>query len=317
MTWHWLDDGVSVSGLNLWLIDRFAFKTRYFDGYEEVHAWSETTGYGNLFQCGLEGYINSGHQDRGRVKYIANERERMVVEHGEEEEITFWTQLADHQTALFVRRYENDQHLPLHAITTSERNARVEVSLPSGRAITLNSYMDGEGDGLLFENKVRGKIDKESIIENIKYDLQYNYYLFLKHMETGEIPELVWYQTNLRMGGKFGKGPRQRKTEESGAYLQRCKDWLTDNQDEIFFRYIGRPTLLDLQQFCHMTLYPMLENFLDFCEYCDAERRGEATVNKHLWLQPYGMFNPFVIGTEERFREYRLTGNPSGLRKRV
>ena len=313
--WHPMDDGLSVSGLNLWLQDRFAFKARYLEGYEEVLKFTPALAYGNLMQCGIEGYIKGGRQKVSLIKYIKNEYDRLVEEHGAMEDIDFWANLAIHEADLFTQVYDNDPVLPLSEVTDSERNVRVECPLPSGRSITLNCYLDGEGDGLIMENKVRGNWWEEGITHNIYLDLQVNYYLLAVTMETGETPKRVWYQHSLRPGSR--RGPRKTKAETQTEYLERCKTWMSEHVDETFFRYVFQPTPTDLQRFCHASLYPMLEAFLDWYEYHEEVRLGGNPVNKFDWMSPYGQYNPFVEGTAERFREYRLTGQPIGLRKRV
>jgi hypothetical protein len=55
---------------------------------------------------------------------------------------------------------------------------------------------------------------------------------------------------------------------------------------------------------------------MDWYEYMAAPDKDQR-VNKFNWMQPYGLYDPFLQGTRERFREYRLTGTTLGLRKRV
>ena len=313
--WHPVDDGLSVSGLNLWLQDRFAYKVRYLEGYEEVLKFTPALAYGNLMQCGIEGYIKGDRQKVSMIKFIKTEYDRLVEEHGTLEDIDFWANLAMHECDLFIQHYENDPVMPLTEITESERNVRVECPLPSGRVIALNCYLDGEGDGVLMENKVRGNWWEEGISRNIHLDLQVNFYLMAVTMETGETPKKVWYQHSLRPGSR--KGPRKTKKETQTEYLERCKAWMSENPEKTFYRYIFPPTPGDLQRFAHATLYPILEAFLDWFEYHEEARLGGNPVNKYCWIAPYGQYNPFVEGTSERFREYRLTGQPNGLRKRV
>lgn len=314
--WSPIDDGLSVSGLQLWLQDRFAFKVRYIEGYEEVQPFSAPLAYGNLIQSGIEGWVETGGQKAGMLKFIKNEYDRLVDRNGTMEEIDWWTHLAMHQADLFLQHYADDPHITTSEITKSERNVRVECPLPSGRAITLNCYLDGEGDNLLFENKVRGRWSAEKISANISMDLQLNYYLLALWCESGEIPQNVWYQHQLRVGGWGSKGPRKTKKETDLEHLERVKTWMSANPDEVFFRYVVRPTPLDVQRFAHACLYPMLEAFLDWYEYVEKVRLGEPCVNRWDWMSPYGLYNPFVEGTDEKFRHYRLTGTPNGLRKR-
>jgi hypothetical protein len=39
-------------------------------------------------------------------------------------------------------------------------------------------------------------------------------------------------------------------------------------------------------------------------------------VHRHHYLTPYGLYNPYLEGTGERFRTYALTGSTLGLKKK-
>ena len=75
----------------------------------------------------------------------------------------------------------------------------------------------------------------------------------------------------------------------------------------------GAPSQTKLEQFCFASLYPILEAFLNWYEFVTTE---SADYNCHHWMTPYGLYNPFVEGTEEKFRNYRLTGSHIGLKSR-
>ena len=311
--WNPINQGVSVSMLNLWLQDKFACKTSYLDGWEMVESWNHALNYGNLVQAGIEGWVKT-QQKKGLLRFIQTEYKKQVNQYGDCDDMRWWTSLACHQTQLFVDHYTNDRHLPLSSVHTSERNVRVSIELPSKRKVTLNCYLDGEGDNLIMENKVRGKYDPESIAGEIKWDLQYNFYLLAVYNEKGELPRKVWYQHSRRPGSWGYKGPRKKKSETDSEYLERVKEHMTENPDYYFYRYIGRPTLTDLKRFCHACLYPMLEAFIDWYDYCTKTTND---VNRVDWMTPYGLYNPFVEGTSERFRNYRMTGLPTGLKKKA
>jgi hypothetical protein len=313
--WSPYENGLSVSGLNLWLQDRFAFGVQYLEALDVVQTWRKETAYGTLFQAGLEGYIKT-QQIKGLMRFIQNEYEKQVDKYGLDDQIEWWAKLAIHQTTLFVHNYSDDPELPLSLIHTSERNVKIPVELPSGRCILLNGYIDGEGDGLLFENKVRGKYDPCTLARCLPFDLQYNYYLMLLYQDTGSLPDKVWYQTNRRPGSWGYKGPKKKKAETQDEYRNRVEEHMTASPEYYFYRYIGRPTLLEFQKFCHATLYPMLEAFLDWYDFKLTQHLGIQEENHVDWMTPYGIYNPFTEDTEEKFREYRLTGSRHGLVKR-
>lgn len=307
MVWSPTDNGLSVSGLNLWLQDRFAFNVYYLEGLEAVQTWRKEMAYGSLVQAGIEGWIKT-QQTKGMLRFIQQEFDRQVEEYGLSEEIEWWAKLACHQCSIFVDLYAHD----LPQLTTSERHAEALITLPSGREIKLHGYLDGEGPAILFENKVRGKWDVDVLTDNLPMDLQYNYYLLLLQSE-GTLPDLVWYQHCRRPGSWGFKGPRRKKSESKDEHRLRTEQHMTDNKDYYFYRYFGKPTLQDLEKFCYACMYPMLEAFLDWYEF---KMSSDSPPNRFDWMTPYGLYNPFTEGTPEKFREYRLTGSSAGLRRR-
>ena len=132
----------------------------------------------------------------------------------------------------------------------------------------------------------------------------------------------MWYQ-NIRRPGGFGyRGPKQRKAEDREAYRQRLVEYIDANKEDHYYQFIGRPSMEEFQRFCHGCLYPMLEAFIDwYCERLafmgyETNPMGIPPVNKTHWITPYGLYNPFTEGTSERFRNYRLNGDLTGLRRK-
>ncbi len=63
-------------------------------------------------------------------------------------------------------------------------------------------------------------------------------------------------------------------------------------------------------------MLPMLEAFMDWYEYMITPNRS-GVLNRVHWTTPYGLYNPFMEGTQERFRQYRIDGSLEGLRPKV
>lgn len=269
--------------------------------------------YGSLVQAGIEGYIKT-RQNRGAAKFIQNEFESQVRQYEDYEEIVWWAQLAQSQVSTWIDLYAKD--LDEWGITKSEVNHKVELTLPSGRPITLNGYIDGEGDTVLMENKCRGDWDVEKIAAEIDLNLQVNMYLLMFQAEKGVLPGRMWYQHIRRPGGFAYSGPRRRKTESMDDYRKRLGQAIDEDRDYHFFRYVIRPNEERHQRFLHLCLYPMLESFLDWYFYIIHPNRKDE-INRHHWPTPYGLYNPFLEGTLERYRTLRLTGTTAGLRPKV
>lgn len=311
--WSPVANGLSLSGLELWLVDKVAFECSYIKDLEAVEPWNKNMMYGSLVQAGIEGFIKT-RQKRGASKFIQDEFEKQCKEFTEYEDISWWAGMAQHEINTWIEIYGAD--LDTYKITKSECQHKIDLTLPSGRIITLNGYIDGEGEGVMMENKCRGEWDVDTVSREIDFNLQVNMYLLLFTATYGSLPERVWYQHIRRPGGFGYRGPRQKAKETRDAFRIRIAEAIDTDRDYHFFRYWIRPDEERHQRFLHGCLYPMLEGFLDWYEYMSHPQKKEQPNHCH-WATPYGLYNPFMEGTQERFRNYRLTGSTLGLRPKV
>lgn len=311
--WSPVVNGLSLSALELWLIDRVAFECSYLRDLEAVEPWNKNMQYGSLIQAGIEGFIKT-RQTRGAAKFIHNEFEKQCSSYDDYDEIAWWSNLAQHQVSTFIDIYGKD--LDTYGVTKSECQHKIELVLPSGRPIVLNGYLDGEGDNIVMENKCRGDWDADSLARELDYNLQVNMYQLLYKATHGHLPERIWYQHIRRPCGFGYAGPRKKTAESQDEYRLRIAEAIDTNRDYHFYRYWIKPDEERHNRFMHGCLYPMLEAFIDWYIYMThPDRKNE--VNKYHWIQPYGLYNPFTEGTQERFRNFRLTGSTLGLRPKV
>jgi len=310
--WNPVAEGLSVSALNLWLIDRVAFEIQYLRGYEAVEDWNKSTNYGKFIQAGIEGFIKT-RETRGISKFIHNEFVQQIHTYDKYDEIAWWASLADKQVNVWRSLYEDD----LNSMRVDKSEAKYEsvITLPSGRQIKLKGYIDGESPSGIMENKCRGDWDEDTVTQQIHLDLQYNYYLMLFYTKHGTLPQYVWYQHIRRPGGYGSKSPRRKKNEPDSEFLLRTSKHIAENTDYYFFRLLLKPTMDEFARFNYSCLYPILEAFIDWYCYMTHPTRETAVNNCH-WMTPYGLYNPFLEGTQERFRNYRMHGSTRGLRPR-
>lgn len=306
-----ISNGLSLSALELWLNNRVAFELSYFRDLEAVEPWNKNTAYGSLFQAGIEGFIKT-KELRGHSKFIQNEFERQIASHGEAiDDILWWSSLAEKQGRIFIQHYEKE--LAEFNFTNSEARHSVMITLPSGREIKLNGYIDGENADSFMENKCRAEWNPERIANEIDLNLQFNYYCLIWYAEKNSLPKTVWYQNIRRPGGFAYRGPRERKSETREQYQTRLVRYISENRDDHFYRFVAVPSMQRFTRFLHMCLYPMLESFLDWYAYMTSPNKNNI-VNRYHWVTPYGLYNPYMEGTDERFRNYALTGSTLGLR---
>lgn len=316
--WNPALKGLSVSALNLFWINPVAFELKYFQGLEPVEAWNKNTAYGSLIGAGIEGFIKKG-TTLDIENFVDRQYRKDIMKFNEYDEIAWWSQLATEQAKIFCSRYSAD--FKAHGVTRAETRRKETIILPSGRTIVLNGYLDGEGKDLIFEHKCRGDWNPERIADEIDMDLQFNYYLLLYYTKEGKLPKKVWYQHSRRPSGWGYRGPKKRETETKDAYLKRLVQYIKDNEDDHFYQFMAIPDMGRFQRFLQISLYPKLEQFLDWYDYLTGKEpyNSVSTCDRYNSLHvmtPYGLYNPYLEGTDEAFRRYALTGSTLGLRKR-
>jgi len=319
--WNPALKGLSVSALNLFWINPVAFELRYFQGLEPVESWNKNTGYGSMIGAGIEGWIRH-REDSAIDNYIDRQYRKDIAKFNEYDEIGWWSELASAQARVFIGRYATDFNK--YEVFRAETKRKETITLPSGREIVLNGYLDGEGKDLIFEHKCRGDWNPERIANEIDMDLQYNFYLLLYFTKEGKLPKHVWYQHSRRPSGFGYRGPKKKETETKNTYLKRLIKYIQENEDDHFYQFMAVPNMGRFQRFLAISLYPKLEQFLDWYDYLTGKPRFNATVSKdgpphntlHV-MTPYGLYNPYLEGTDENFRHYALTGSTLGLRKRT
>ena len=310
--------GLSVSALNLFWINPVAFELKYFQELEPVEPWNKNTGYGSLIGAGIEGFIKK-RTHAAIEEFIDRQYRKDIAKFNEYDDIAWWTELATAQAKLFSNRYASD--LTKFNVTKAETKYKNVITLPSGRFITLSGYLDGEGTDIIFEHKCRGNWNTEKVASEIDMDLQYNFYLLLYYTKIGKLPKYVWYQHSRRPSGFGYRGPKKGKNETKQSYLVRLIKYMTENEDDHFYQFMGIPNIERFQRFLNISLYPKLEQFLDWYDYMIGQphyqRMKTERINTLHVMTPYGLYNPYLEGTDENFRHYALTGSTLGLRKRT
>lgn len=302
------ENGLTVSQINLWLIDKVAYELQYLRGLEAVEDWNKALKYGNLVGAGYEGFIKTKEQ-RGASRFIEQEVAKQVAEWPDAaDDIAWWANRASHTSKCFGTLYGED--LEKYHVDEAETRYRSRLCLPDGRSVCLSGYMDGEGEDIILEGKCRSSWDEVGIVHEIKNDLQYNFYLHLYYIHHGKLPSKVWYQHTRRPCGFGFRGPRKKKSESLVEFGERIDQHMTDNPDYYFFRLINTTSMDEFERFCHATLYPIITAMMDWYDWM----LDKSKPNSYHWMTPYGLYNPFMEGTQERFRQYRLHGTTAGLR---
>ena len=138
--WSPTAHGLSVSGLELWLVDRTGFELSYLRNLEAVEPWNKNIHYGSLVQAGIEGYIKTRNL-AGVKKFIETETKKQLKAYPDWDDILWWAEMARQTVYQYVEVYGRD--LDKYQVRASERHHQIELKLPSGRMIKLHGYIDG------------------------------------------------------------------------------------------------------------------------------------------------------------------------------
>jgi hypothetical protein len=312
LTYNPIKSGLSVSQLNMWLVDKAAYEMQYLRGWEAVEPWDPKLNFGKLFMAGIEGYVKSGHQLAGGFSYIDKETEAQIRQYATYDDIHFWSYLSREMLTVFVELHSD---WLLEYCEESETKHTIELETPNGKTFVLSGRVDGQShDGSrLFENKCRASWNEEGLVQELKWELQVNYYYHLMYTTYGKLPKSVWYMNVRRPWGFASRSPKRRKGETDSSLMERLVKHIRDNPSYYFVPLRLTPSMDEFQRFCHKCLYPILQAF---DEWWTQKTNPDEYWNTTDWITPYGLFNPFTEGIPERFRHYRLYGSTRGLRPR-
>jgi hypothetical protein len=135
LTYNPIKSGLSVSQLNMWLVDKAAYEMQYLRGWEAVEPWDPKLNFGKLFMAGIEGYVKSGHQLAGGFSYIDKETEAQIRQYATYDDIHFWSYLSREMLTVFVELHSD---WLLEYCEESETKHTIELETPNGKTFVLS-----------------------------------------------------------------------------------------------------------------------------------------------------------------------------------
>lgn len=341
---HWRGprkDGITQSYLNSYIICKERLRLRLIEGLSVPQSFSMPIHYGEMFHQCEEAHGEKRSWEQALLKYS---KELLSKYPSQQDQIMKAYNLCLIQYPIYLeywRQHEPRKIKHLH----SELSFALPYRLPSGRWFTMRGKIDGViqiGDEIfLQENKTKSDIDRDKIIQRLKFDLQTMYYLHaLKIFQSrGIIPPLpvvgVYYNVIKRplSGGKGTirqhKGTKNKPGEtEQEFYLRFRDEVLIPDCGSFFDRFEASLNEGDLNQFQQEFMNPVLENLYDdwqWWSYCkrfshspfDYLLRGKVYpmhMDRH-YRFPYGVYSGLVDGraTGTDLDYFIDTGNAIGL----
>lgn len=182
-----------------------------------------------------------------------------------------------------------------------EETFNVSHILPTGRNIRLRGRWDAvlrhpfSGSPVLQENKTKGMIDEQGLLEGLKKDLQTQFYLWTLYLTLGKIPTHILYNVIRR------PGLRPRSGEPLKDFLNRVDEDIDKRPSHYFMRWVVDIERKDLEDFVERTLNPLL---LQVSEWWDSVKHDpfspwtlqDGGPNLLHYERPYGIYDSTMFG---------------------
>lgn len=368
-------DGITFSLLSKFIICRHRFWIRTVLGFRERSGFSHYTGYGDLFHAALEAYARHQKQKpEQRLKLaldgVHSYAESLLHKFPESAtEIMFWKSICNSQFRQYVRKWSSEDQSRRYIL--QEAPFDLTLSLPSGRLIRLRGKFDEVFYAVktrkvkgqtresltckLQENKSKGDVNKEGIDSMLHGDLQTMFYLTaLNHIvfNDGEKPDPgvvaalrqnkpptcyhVVYNVIQRPQGQKYPPCRQKKNENEMEFAHRIGEHVQEHPDDYFHRGYVELAPEDLTRFQQRSLFPYLEQLLDWWESIqsnpfdpwntpstykldkkDNSHPSKFKSNPLHYCRPYGVYDGLAQGYTGDYHQFISSGdvNKTGLEK--
>lgn len=347
-------EGISQSLINRWLRCPERFRIYSIEGLCQEEEFSHKIEYGNMWHECEEAFCNN---QPWRPKLLAYTRKLLSQYSTKADEINKWFKICETQFPIYAEYWSGDPDVCRKKPVFQEERFKVHYRLPSGREVILRGKWDAvdtiSKEIWLQENKCKGDIAEERMIQELTFDLQTMLYLIaLKAaQESGE-----YQMPNLRVAGirynvirrplsdwQGSFNIRQRSgrevwnktktakirvdVETDKEFYERLGTLIKDNAGHFFMRWKISINPGDIAVFDETMLQPVLENICDDYEwwrYCKLEDISPFDYQERAILfpehrtrhyrVPYGLYSPIFEGRgKAEFHDYLMKGSTAGI----
>lgn len=338
-------DGITQSMLQRFLNCRERFRLKYIEGLTPPDAFHHRLEYGSLWHI-CEEYCMEDW--KGKLhEYVEQLYKRYPLQ---AEAITKWADVCLVQFPQYLAYYAKKSR----KVEWIEQEVTFDVvyTLPSSRRVRLRGKRDGvlrkfkPKRLILRENKTKGDVEEQSLVEQLGFDLQTMFYVVAHNTEFSDRPVYeVEYNVVRRplSGGKGTIRPLQNvnkgvkspdgkalpaRPETMPEYYARLGEYIANDPSYFFMRWDVTLTKDDISVFTQQFLNPILEQLCDWWDWVEAVYGSGGTgnpfdglcrlsssrkpYNGH-WRHPYGVYNVLDKGGSSEYDEYLLTGSEVGL----
>lgn len=333
------DDGTQSCGITQSLLGRLfvcpeRFRLLTVLGLRETAQFDHKIEYGQMWHVCEEAYSAKTDWKVPLRQYAISLRSRWSNHHAD---IDKWYEICKRQFPLYVAEYKKDdaKRKPF----MQEHVFRESYKLPSGRTILLRGKFDavieeGKKHLRLQENKVKGDLNEDRVVNEIGSNLQTMLYLAAlrswldrnKHKDyqvDGVLYNMIrrplgdWrgtFNISQRKGRKTKKGIVGAETLEE--YYDRLALLIKANASHFFFRIRVEIHKHDMTKFFNECFIPRMEWLCDWWEWIKEDPQNPWRKGNHVhWRAPFGVYDPLLEGRQGDYYNYINTGSLAGLER--
>ena len=351
---HWAgpeEDGISVSKLGRFLTCRERFRIEYILGLRPEDKFQAAIEYGQMWHT-CEEYFARGEDYTLPITSYCRELSQRYPTQGYE--IEKWYNVCQIQFPIYVDYWSRQRETLTRTPLLQEEVFRVPYKLPSGRTVQLKGIFDGVdliGKGkragiYLVENKTKGTINEQQLVNQLTFDIQTNFYLVALTDLASDVGPLskeavrmaatptsykdgvpikgIRYNVVRRplSGGKGNirphKATKNKPAETMVDYYERLRGIIELEADTYFMRWKVEVTPEDIDRYKREFLTPILEQLCEWYDWISSEEGMNDPFaegqNVHLRF-PYGSYSNIIQGATGDLDEYLRTGSTIGLKQ--
>lgn len=277
------ESGVTQSLIGKFLNCRERFRLLTIEGLKEREGFSLRLEYGNMIHVCEEATAAKRPWEPALLEYC----KKLVKKFGNQDsqQISHWYEVCRQQYPVYLKHWKKNPDVVNRKPIAQEETFDEIYVLPSGRKVRLRGKFDAVDSitKLIFvqENKAKGDIKPDRLINELPFDLQSNTYLTAAMLKYKNVGVVGGYRYNVLRrplsGGKYtikqheGRGKAKKGAETPEQFYARLGGLIASDPEFFFYRWKIDVTAADIKNFQTICLNPILEQLWDWWTWikCD------------------------------------------------
>ena len=340
--------GCTQSLLSAFLCCRERFRIKYVIGLQPEWGFSKVLEFGNCWHLCEEHFAAGDDWLKPLTTYCKELCSRYKLQ---QEDIEKWFNVIKRMFPVYCDHWKKHPDVKKRTPLMQEEVFHVPYTLPSGRVVWLKGKFDSvdlidahSSDGFKYpkgiwlqEDKTKGDIDEQDILQRLSFDIQTMLYLIALQLmgeENGdwgiEGCKIVGVRYNvIRRPFSGGRGSiklKEGKETKEEFYERFMTDYVNAEPEYWFSRWKSTVSQADIEQFKQEFLNPILEELCDWYDWVVAAQTNGISpfdegarvgwskgMTAHHYRLPFGTYNSIMETGGSDLDNYLRTGNTVGL----